>query len=124
MTRPRRIARSPLGEPVAGRDGGAGPGWGRFFASVERNLVRVDYYDVALDPGSIGAGATAEVTASVAGLKPRSLVVVAKPSHTPGVGVVNARVSAADTLALTFMNASAAPVDPPSEVYRVLAIRV
>jgi hypothetical protein len=50
-------------------------------------------------------------------------VFVSKPSESAGLGVVNARVSAADTLAITFMNTTAAPIDPAAETYKILVIR-
>lgn len=50
-------------------------------------------------------------------------VFVNKPSLTAGLGVVNARVSDADTLALTFVNATGAAIDPAAETYQILAVR-
>jgi hypothetical protein len=75
------------------------------------------------DPASISAATTAEQTVTVNGLRVGDYVEVSKPSNTAGVAVVNARVSAANTLAVIWMNATAAPVDPPSETYTVFVWR-
>ena len=51
-------------------------------------------------------------------------VSVAKPTTQAGLGIVNARVSAANTLAITFMNATAGAIVPTaSETYQVSVIR-
>lgn len=76
------------------------------------------------DPASIAAATSAEQTVTIPGLRVNDYVSdVTKPSLTAGVGIVNSRVSAANTLAITFMNATASPVDPPSEVYSALIFR-
>jgi hypothetical protein len=45
-----------------------------------------------------------EATTTVQGLLVSSSVIVNKPSYTPGLVVLNARVSAANTLAVTYGN--------------------
>lgn len=87
------------------------------------DLSLVKAYATTINPASIAAATSAEQTFTVTGLAVGDLPVVIKPTATPGAGIVNARVSAANTLALTFMNATAAAVDPASEVYTVLAFR-
>ena len=76
------------------------------------------------DPASVAAATTAEQTVTIPGLQVGDIVFDAsKPTNTAGIAVVNARVSAANTLALTFINATAAPVDPPSETYTLFVFR-
>lgn len=87
----------------------------------EFSLVKV--YTATINPAAVAAGTSAEQTFTVAGLAVGDIVVVNKPTATTGVGIVNARVSAANTLALTFMNATAGSVDPASESYTILAFR-
>lgn len=72
-----------------------------------------------LDPASVAADTTAEQTFTVKGLTTDMFVSVNKPSATAGVGIVGARVSAADTLAITFANVTGLAVDPASEDYLV-----
>jgi hypothetical protein len=76
------------------------------------------------DPASIPAATTAEQTITIPGLKVGDYVAdVGKPTHTAGVGIINCRVSTANTLAVTWINATAAAVDPPSELYSVYVLR-
>jgi hypothetical protein len=76
------------------------------------------------DPASVAAATTAEQTVTVNGLRVGDFVFrPSKPTLTAGVGIVNARVSAANTLAVTWVNATAAAVDPPSETYSILVMR-
>lgn len=75
------------------------------------------------DPASIGAATTAAQNVTVPGLKVGDIVVVQKPSLTAGVGIAGARVSAADTLTVTWVNATAGAVDPASETYTLFWFR-
>lgn len=87
------------------------------------NVAAMGIATVTIDPASVATVTTAEQTFTVKGLKVGDFVYINKPSNTTGLGVVNARVSAADTLALTFMNTTAGAVDAASESYSVLWIR-
>lgn len=87
------------------------------------NVKAMGICTVTVDPASVATITTAEQTFTVPGLKTGDFVYVNKPSNTTGLGIVNARVSAADTLALTFMNTTAGSVDAASESYSVLWIR-
>lgn len=87
------------------------------------NVRAMGILTVTFDPASVASATTAEQTATVPGLRVGDFVVASKPSATAGVGVVNARVSAADTLALTFVNATAGAVNAASETWTVLWFR-
>lgn len=76
-----------------------------------------------INPAAVAAATSAEQTFTVAGLKLGDTVFVNKPTATAGVGIVGARVSATDTLALTFMNATAGSLDPASESYIIIVLR-
>jgi hydrogenase maturation factor len=76
-----------------------------------------------LDVASVAANTTAEQTFTVNGLKVGDAVIVNKPSANAGLGVVNARVSAANTIAITFVNATGSGIDPSSESYTIVIFR-
>lgn len=90
-------------------------------------LIREDRFfaaSVSLTPALVAPATSAEQTFTVTGLKTGDIVSVNKPTADAGVGIVNARVSAADTLALTFMNATAASVTPTAaESYKIMVYR-
>lgn len=78
---------------------------------------------VTINPASVATITTAEQTFTVNGLLVGDVVFVCKPTNTTGLGIANARVSAANTLALTFVNPTAGAVDAASETYLVAVFR-
>lgn len=93
--------------------------------SVQAQLMPRAYDTGAISPAQVVNATTSEQTFTVTGLTTSDAVFVVKPTHQAGLGIVNARVSAADTLAITFMNATAATITPTaSETYKVIAFRV
>lgn len=87
------------------------------------NVRAIGVLTATINPASVAAATSAEQTFTIPGLKVGDAVHVNKPTATAGVGIVNARVSAADTLAITFMNATAGAVDPASETYTIVYLR-
>lgn len=83
-------------------------------ATVEANLTAV------LSPVSVAPNTTAEQTFTVAGLTSGTPVFVNKPGAQVGLSVGNARVSAANTLAITYTNNTAATITPTQgETYTI-----
>ena len=69
---------------------------------------------------AVAASSSSEQTFTVNALLSGSTsVLVSKPSHTPGLIIGGARVSAASTVAINFVNISGASITPPSEVYTI-----
>lgn len=87
------------------------------------NVLITGRVDVTIDPSTVNANTTSEQTFTVTGARDGDDVSVVKPSHTTGLGIVNARVSATDTVAITFMNPTGSNIDPPSEEYRFYLYR-
>src|SRR6185503_7371585 len=73
-----------------------------------------------LTPASVAANTTAEQTFTVTGLVAGSPVWINKSaSFQAGLGIAGVRVSAADTLAINFVNATGSAITPNSEKYIV-----
>jgi len=70
-----------------------------------------------LTPSSVAPTSTSEQTFTVPGLVAGAPVWVDKPSVTTGLGIAGVRVSAANTLAINFVNVTATAIVPPSEAY-------
>ena len=88
------------------------------------NIPKQFVISVTLSPAEVAADTSAEQTFTVNGLLAGDHVVVNKPTAQAGLGIVGSRVSAANTLALTFMNATGTPLTPTaSQVYLVLVSR-
>jgi hypothetical protein len=84
---------------------------------------KINIISQSLDVAAVAANTTAEQDFTVTGLETTDAVFVNKPSASAGLGVVNARVKAADTLSITFVNATGAPIDPAAESYKILVIK-
>lgn len=73
----------------------------------------------SLTPVEVATITAAEQTFTVTGLKTGDHVVVNPPSVTAGVALASARVSAANTLALTFVNPTAGALTPAAGSHRI-----
>lgn len=87
------------------------------------NVRAMGMVGVVFDPASVAANTTAAQTVTVKGVLPGDMVTVNKPTTTAGLGLAGARVSAADTVSITFSNSTASPIDAASETYVFLIFR-
>lgn len=87
------------------------------------NVSGVYALQATLTPTEVATITTAEQTFTVPGLKTTDMVYVNSPALVAGVALANARVSAANTLALTFVNPTAGGVTPGAGVYTVTVVR-
>ncbi len=74
-------------------------------------------YSQTLTPVSVAPNTTAEQTFTVTGLLANTVAWVNKPSWTANLGIAGVRVSAANTLAINYLNTSTVTITPPSETY-------
>lgn len=90
------------------------------------NVQKIGVFSIALTPVAVAANTTAEQTFANTGigLLVTDNVDASKPSFQAGLGIVNVRVSAVDTLAITYINATASPITPTAETYQVAVTRV
>jgi hypothetical protein len=73
-----------------------------------------------LSPVSVAANSSAEETFTVTGVPAGSTVTINKPSHQPGLAIAGCRVTAANTIGITFENVTAAIITPTAlEKYTV-----
>lgn len=88
-------------------------------------ITKMMVYTPTLSPAIVAANTTAEQTFTVTGLTTADTIcAVNKPTAQAGLGIVGMRVSAADTLAITFSNNTGAGITPTaSQVYRIVAVR-
>lgn len=91
------------------------------------NVQKLGVFNLTLSPVAVAANTVAEQTFSATGigLLTTDAVDISKPTTQAGLGIVNCRVSATDTLAVAFVNATAASITPTAnEVYTVSVTRV
>lgn len=88
------------------------------------NLFSVGVASVALSPAIVAANTSAEQSFTVPGLKVGDSVDINKPTAQAGLIIGSCRVSAANTIAITFGNLTAAGITPTAaEVYLVRYMR-
>ncbi len=87
-------------------------------------LNPVQMYYPTLNATTCAASTTVEATTTVTGLLVSSSVIVNKPTYTAGIAILNARVSAANTLAVTYGNFTTSSINVPSEVYTVANVQI
>jgi len=91
---------------------------------VSGNLVTQSVISVTLSPALIVLNTTAEQTFTVNGLRVGDVVSINKPTTQAGLGIVGCRVSAANTLAITFSNNTGSSITPTAaQVYKVVVSR-
>lgn len=90
------------------------------------NINELQVLSVALTPSAVSANTTAQQTFTVTGVKVGDVVVaVEKPSHQAGLGIVGFRVTAADTVGITFSNNTGAGITPTAgETYDIVIARL
>jgi hypothetical protein len=87
------------------------------------NMINQWVVATTLTPASFSTSIS-EQTFTVKGLHLGDFVAVNKPSSQTNIGIEGSRVSAADTLAITYSNFSGATVTPTAaEVYTVAVLR-
>lgn len=86
---------------------------------VRGNILFSVLLGVQLAPASVAANTTAEQTFTVPGLLLGvDFVNCVKPSFQAGLSIGNCRVSANNTVAITYSNNTASPIVPTTEVYQ------
>ena len=89
-------------------------------------ISAIKLYTTTLSPALVALNTTTEQLFTVTGLKVTDIVEnVIKPTSQAGLGIVGMRVSAANTLAVTFSNNTGVGITPtPNEIYQVITFSV
>lgn len=115
--------RPPINESLAEESGKARPGWGNWFNQVFSGLPWKKGFNVTatLDFGAVLAQSQATLTATVTGARAGDAVQVTT-ADVDGV-VFTGAVTADDTVSVYAKNLSAGPVNPGSQVFRLLVLQ-
>jgi hypothetical protein len=98
-------------------------------STIGGNILAMGVFTINIDVASVAAAISAEQTFTAPGVRPGDMVFVNTPGVgaallNAGLGVAGARVTAANTIGIRFMNATAGPLDPSAAVdYTVLVVR-
>ena len=116
------LSKAPIGDSITEQPGLAN--WSRWFTELRSLVYHTRSYQVTLNPTSVSADSESTQTFTVNGLQTNDVVMVNKSSKTTDLSLMDAFVSASDTLSLTFRNFSVGSIDPAEESYRIIAIRL
>lgn len=86
-------------------------------------ITKIVVYSQTITPASVAAATVAEQTFTVTGLTTADKVIVNHAAAGNATGIAGARVSAADTLAISFVNPTAGALTPGAGTYTIVAIR-
>jgi len=101
-----------------------GPSLGVTFQGAFVNIAGLAKGMITISPAAVAANTTVEQTFTVPGLIVGDVLNVQKPSAQAGLGLVNERVSAPNTMAITFVNSTASSITPTAnEVYLFTVVR-
>jgi len=120
---PNSIGIPPVSTPVVNDNKTLTDVWQRWLSALSLAIHPTQVLEVDLDPASVAANTVVRQTFTVAGLTTTDAIIVNPPVLTAGLEVVNARVTATDTLQITFWNTTGAPIDAGSQTYLILAVR-
>lgn len=87
------------------------------------SVSQIRVYTQTITPASVAAATVAEQTFTVTGLTTADKVFVNAAVISNAVGIGNVRVSAADTLAVQFVNPTAGALVPTAGSWSIVAIR-
>lgn len=87
-------------------------------------ITAMYHLTATLSPAQVAANTTAEQTFTVTGVAVGDVIFVNKPTAQAGLGIAGVRVSAANQIAITFVNATASPITPTaSQTYQIGGLR-
>ena len=116
MANKRTASRIPLEQPFL-VDKQLDTSWMKWLITISDNVPKYTKHEVSVNVPSVSANTTLEHTFTLEGVASNDFVTVSKPSHTTGLGITNVRVSAINTIAITYMNNTGSPIDPSAETY-------
>lgn len=90
---------------------------------IAGNVFSATVVSVSLTPAEVATITAPAQTFTVPGLRVGDAVWVTPPSVTAGVAIANARVSAADTLSIQFVNPTAGNLTPAAGTHLVTVVR-
>lgn len=85
---------------------------------------KIHTYEESINLASINATTYSTQTFTVAGLDTDDIILVNPPALTSGLYLLSSRVSATDTLSMTFYNSTGAPIDEAAATYKIMTCRI
>ena len=116
------VGNPPLRSPLVESDITGGV-WQRWLSEVASNINAIQTISISIDPASVAANTVVRQTFTVNGITTDDIISVNPPALPAGLEILNCRVTANNTLQITFWNSTGAPIDAGSQTYQILAVR-
>lgn len=98
--------------------------WNNWFSLLRNLQTHLSVFSETCGTGTAAANTTTEVTTTVESVLSGDIVLaINKPSHTAGLGIVGYRVSADDTITITYQNTTGSGIAIPAETYSIVTLR-
>jgi len=97
--------------------------WMRWFGALRDASSKQATYEVSFNPASIAANTVSRQTVTVTGITTNDIITVNPPALTSGLELLGYRVSAADTVTLTFWNSTGGAIDEAAGTYLIHSVR-
>ena len=91
---------------------------------LQLRFPKVSTYSPSIDLANIAAASYSTQAFTVSGLNTNDVICVNPPALTTGLYLLSYRVSAADTLSLTFHNTTGSDIDEASATFKIVSTRV
>ena len=88
---------------------------------LQLRFPKISTYEESFDLASIGATSYSTQTFTVGGLNENDVVCVNPPSLTAGLYLISWRVSAADTMSLTFYNSTGGSINQAAATFKIVS---
>lgn len=111
-----------LGEPSFLKNRKAATDEEQFFTKLVTSLPRIKTYSVSFDPANIAANTVSRQTVTVTGVRTTDIINVNPPSLTSGLELIGWRITASDTVQLTFWNSTGAGINQAVGTYLIFTI--
>ncbi len=95
----------------------------KWFSLLQLYLPELRTFSPSIDIDSVGANSYGSTTVTVVGLATTDSIIVNPPALTADLHFISARVSAANTMILTFYNDTGGAINEAAATYYIVAIR-
>jgi methionine-rich copper-binding protein CopC len=95
-----------------------------WLSKLQLVFPNVSTYEASIDLASINATTYSTQTFTVVGLTTEDVIMVNPPALAAGLYLLSYRVSAADTLSLTFYNSNGGAINEAAATYKIMACKL
>lgn len=119
----RAVQPPPKAAAISGNGGLVRPAWQQWFERLTDKVPVFQQFSQTITPTAVSANSVSTQTFTVTGLRTSDVVILNHAAFVYGISITAARVSANDTLEITYQNITGGSITPASMTYYIMAIR-